>query len=87
MSASCVPDLRLERALRRLEIIYKENEELFQKSKLNKELCELRNMIDVGYLIIKQAQSMKKSIGLHYSLDYPLEVPHDFPLRKTSSEF
>ena len=80
-------DLRLERALRRLEIIYKENEELFQKSKLNKELCELRNMIDVGYLIIKQAQSMKKSIGLHYSLDYPLEVPHDFPLRKTSSEF
>ena len=66
-------NLRLDRALRRLEIIYKENEELYLKSKLNKELCELRNMIDVGYLIIKQAKSMKRSIGLHYSLDYPLE--------------
>ena len=65
-------NLRLERARRRLEIIYKETEELYLKSTLSKELCELRNMITIGYLIIKQAQQMKKSIGLHYSLDYPL---------------
>lgn len=65
-------NLRLERAMRRLEIIYKETEELYRKSKLNRSLCELRNMIDVGYLIIKHAQSLRESIGLHYSLDYPV---------------
>ena len=80
-------NLRLERALRRLEIIFKENEELYLKSTPPKELCELRNMIDVGYLIIKQAQAMKRSIGLHYSLDYPIEQPVEAALRKSSSEF
>ncbi len=80
-------NLRLERARRRLEIIYKENEELYLKSKLNKELCELRNMIDVGYLIIKQAQAMKQSIGLHYSLDYPLENVAVEPAHRKSTEF
>lgn len=82
-------NLRLERARRRLEIIYKENEELYLKSKLNKELCELRNMIDVGYLIIKHAQAMKRSIGLHYSLDYPLEtlVPPTDGQKRRSTEF
>ena len=66
-------NLRLERALRRLEIIFRETEELYLKSKLNRSLCELRNTIDVSYLIIKQAQAMKRSVGLHYSLDYPVE--------------
>ena len=80
-------NLRLESALRRLEIIFKENEELYLKSTPTKELCELRNMIDVGYLIIKQAQAMKRSIGLHYSLDYPIEQPVEAALRKSSSEF
>ena len=65
-------NIRLERALRRMEIIYKETEELYMKSRLNKDLCELRNLIEVGYLIIKQAQAMKESVGLHYSIDYPM---------------
>lgn len=64
-------NLRLERAKRRLEIIYKETEELYLKSTLSQNLCELRNMIAVGYLIIKQAQQLQQSVGLHYSLDYP----------------
>ena len=64
-------DLRLERALRRMEIIYLETEELYHKSRLNVELCELRNLIEVGYLIIKQAAAMTESVGLHYTLDYP----------------
>ncbi|MBN1182946.1 MAG: L-aspartate oxidase [Bacteroidales bacterium] len=64
-------DLRLDRALSRLEIIYKETEELYKKSKLSKKLCELRNLINVGYLIIKMAQQRKESIGLHYTIDYP----------------
>ncbi|MFW6226790.1 MAG: L-aspartate oxidase, partial [Bacteroidota bacterium] len=35
-------NLRLKRAMDRLEIIYKETEELYKKSKLSEELCELR---------------------------------------------
>jgi L-aspartate oxidase len=64
-------NLRLERALRRMEIIYRETEELYQKSRLNVDLCELRNLIEVGYLIIKQAAALKESVGLHYTIDYP----------------
>ncbi|MCK4662392.1 MAG: L-aspartate oxidase [Bacteroidales bacterium] len=64
-------DIRLKRALRRLEIIYKETEELYKKSKLSRKLCELRNLINVGYLIIKMAQKRKESIGLHYTINYP----------------
>lgn len=64
-------NLRLERALTRLQIIYKETDALYQKSTLSQELCELRNLINVGYLIIKSAQNLKESIGLHYNIDYP----------------
>ncbi len=64
-------DLRLNRALNRLEIIYRETEELYKKSTLSKSLCELRNLINAGYLIIKMAQDRKESRGLHYNTDYP----------------
>ena len=64
-------ELRLNRALTRLQIIYKETEDLYKRSKLSKELCELRNLINVGYLVIKMAQARKESKGLHYMLDYP----------------
>ena len=64
-------NLRLERALKRLEIIYLESEALYEKSTLSQRLCELRNLINVGYLIIKMAQNMHESRGLHYTLDYP----------------
>jgi L-aspartate oxidase len=64
-------DLRLKRALDRLEIIYMETEELYRKSTLSKKLCELRNLINAGYLTIKMAQDRKESRGLHYNTDYP----------------
>jgi len=64
-------NLRLERAEKRLEIIYQETEALYKKSKLSKMLCELRNLINVGYLIIKSAQQRTESVGLHYTIDYP----------------
>jgi L-aspartate oxidase len=64
-------DLRLNRALIRLEIIYRETEALYKKSTLSKSLCELRNLITAGYLTIKMAQDRKESRGLHYNLDYP----------------
>ncbi len=63
-------NLRLERAMRRLQIIWQETEELYAKTTPSKPLCELRNMITVGYLIIKQARARHESVGLHYSTDY-----------------
>lgn len=67
-------DLRLKRALDRLETIYRETEDLYDKSILTVDICELRNMINVAYLIIKMAMLRKESRGLHYSLDYPVET-------------
>ncbi|MBQ9470253.1 MAG: L-aspartate oxidase [Bacteroidales bacterium] len=64
-------NLRLQRALDRLQIIFRETEELYKRSILTQQLCELRNMIKVGYLVIKDAQNMHESRGLHYSIDYP----------------
>jgi L-aspartate oxidase len=64
-------NLRLKRALNRLEILYRETEHLFERSVVSREICELRNVISVAYLIIKQALLRKESRGLHYTVDYP----------------
>ena len=64
-------DLRLKRAWTRLDILYEETENLFKRSIASKDICELRNMINVGYLIMRQAIERKESRGLHYTLDYP----------------
>jgi L-aspartate oxidase len=71
-------DIRLERAMVRLDILYEETERLYKKSLISKKICELRNLINVGYIIIKMAKNRHESIGLHYSIDYP---------KRTSSEF
>ena len=64
-------NLRLDRAWNRLDILYEETEKLFKQSKASKEICELRNLINVGYLIMRQAKERHESRGLHYSIDYP----------------
>ena len=71
-------DIRLERAMVRLDILYEETERLYKKSLISKKICELRNLINVGYIIIKMAQNRHESVGLHYSIDYP---------KRSSSEF
>ena len=63
-------DLRLKRAFRRLEIIYEETEDLYRRSVVSKEICELRNAINISYLTIKMAMERETSIGLHYNLDH-----------------
>jgi L-aspartate oxidase len=57
---------RLSFALEELAIIYRDTEKIYRVSKINTSLCELRNMINTSYLIIKQALLRKESIGLHY---------------------
>jgi L-aspartate oxidase len=71
-------DIRLERALIRLDILYEETESLYKKSLISKKICELRNLINVGYIIIKMAKNRHESVGLHYSIDYPKRASSEF---------
>ena len=64
-------NIRLQRALNRLKIIYRETEILYDKSKVTVEISRLRNAINVAYLTIKMAQERKESRGLHYNIDFP----------------
>jgi L-aspartate oxidase len=64
-------DFRLERAMRRLQLIYNETEDFYKKTKISVKLCELRNLIQVSYIVIKSAMLRKESRGLHYTTDYP----------------
>lgn len=64
-------DFRLDRALRRLYLLFEETEEFYKNNKVSVKLCELRNVIQVAYMVIKSAKSRKESRGLHYTTDYP----------------
>jgi L-aspartate oxidase len=64
-------DLRLRRAMDRLNILFRETEDFFHRSVVSREICELRNIIKVGYMVIKQAMARKESRGLHYTIDFP----------------
>ncbi len=62
---------RLQRANRRLDLLHEETEALFKKTVVSPQLCELRNMITVAYLIVKSAEFRHESRGLHFNTDYP----------------
>lgn len=64
-------NLRLQRAFDRLLILHKETESLYERITVSKELCELRNLIKVGYIVIKHARARKESRGLHFNIDTP----------------
>ena len=64
-------DVRLARAMSRIDLLHRETEELYKAATLSPQLCELRNLITIGYLIVKSAQFRKESRGLHYNTDYP----------------
>lgn len=64
-------DVRLERAMKRLDLLFTETEELYRTTKVSPQLCELRNLISVGYLIVKGAEFRKESRGLHFNTDHP----------------
>jgi L-aspartate oxidase len=64
-------DVRLGRAMKRLDLLFEETEELYRTTKVSPQLCELRNLITVGYLIVKGAQFRRESRGLHFNTDHP----------------
>ena len=60
---------RLKRAMDRLRIIYGETEALYERTVVSQKLCELRNLITVAYLIVKQAKARTENRGLHFNID------------------
>ncbi|MEJ7779224.1 MAG: L-aspartate oxidase [Daejeonella sp.] len=72
-------DFRLERALRRLGLLHDETESFYKMTTLSVKLCELRNVIQNAYIVIKSAMLRKESRGLHYTTDYKphAQKPHD----------
>jgi L-aspartate oxidase len=66
-------NVRLQRALKRIDLLFDETDGLYQTTTVSPQLLELRNMITVGYLIIKGAAFRKESRGLHYNTDYPFK--------------
>jgi L-aspartate oxidase len=65
--------VRLERAIKRIDLLFDETEGLYQSTTVSPQLLELRNMITVGYLITKGAGFRKESRGLHFNTDYPFK--------------
>lgn len=68
-------NVRLQRAMDRLWLLYKETEKLYHSSTLSPQLCELRNLITIGYLVTRSASTRRESRGLHYTTDYPEQLP------------
>ncbi len=60
----------LKEASIRLEGLYAETEDLYQKHKLNTSLCQLRNMVNVAHLIIQQSLVRKENRGGYFNEDY-----------------
>lgn len=64
-------DVRLQRATRRVDLLFDETEALYRRTTISPQMMELRNLITIGYLIIKSAAFRKESRGLHFNTDYP----------------
>ena len=43
---------------------------IYHKKTISPQLCELRNLITIGYLITRSATMRRESRGLHFTTDY-----------------
>ncbi|WP_194866842.1 L-aspartate oxidase [Pseudoalteromonas sp. PPB1] len=77
---------RLERALRRVELLQQEIQEYYSHFRVSNNLLELRNLVQVAELIIRSALARKESRGLHYTLDFPDSAETTEPTILTSEE-
>jgi L-aspartate oxidase len=68
-------NVRLKRALDRLFLLYEETEELYRTTAVSPQLMELRNLITIAYLITRSATHRRESRGLHFTTDYPDQLP------------
>jgi L-aspartate oxidase len=64
-------DARLERAMRRLQLIKHEVYGYYWDHLIDSDLIELRNLVEVAELVVRSATGRKESRGLHYTIDYP----------------
>jgi len=81
--------LRLERAARRIRLLYEETEDFYQRTRVSTELGELRNLIAVAHLVVACARSRRESRGLHFMTDFPDTDPaqaHDTVLGYVTSD-
>jgi L-aspartate oxidase len=60
---------RLKRAIKHLDLIYNEVEDLYKESKITTSLCELRNRINVAHLIINQSLDRVENKGGYFNID------------------
>jgi L-aspartate oxidase len=60
---------RLEKALDHLDYLYQDTEKAYAKSKLSPQICELRNLNAIAYLIVKYSMERKTNKGAFYSLN------------------
>ncbi|WP_130481028.1 L-aspartate oxidase [Sphaerotilus mobilis] len=70
---------RLERALHRIEFLRSEIDDYYKNFRVNRDLLELRNLVDCAELIVRSALMRHESRGLHFSRDFPDTLPVSFP--------